>query len=66
MLIELGGLLTIGIAVSFIAFLVWLALRKSRKDRLLNLTLESLKAMNPKEFEYNNSRDSKKTRLQGH
>jgi restriction system protein len=52
MLIELGGLLTIGIAVSFIAFLVWLALRKSRKDRLLNLTLESLKAMTPKEFEY--------------
>jgi hypothetical protein len=45
MLIELGEFLAVGIAVSFIAFLVWLALRKSRKDRLLNLTLESLKAM---------------------
>jgi restriction system protein len=52
MLIELGELLAIGIAISFIAFLVWLALKKSKKDRLLNLTLENLKAMSPKEFEY--------------
>jgi len=52
MLIELGELLAVGIAVSFIVFIVWLALRKSRKDRLLNLTLENLKSMSPKEFEY--------------
>jgi restriction system protein len=52
MLIELGELLAVGIAVTFIAFIVWLALKKSRKDRLLNLTLENLKAMSPKEFEY--------------
>jgi restriction system protein len=48
----LGELLAVGIAVSFIAFLVWLALRKSKHNRLLNLTLEILKAMSPKEFEY--------------
>ena len=52
MLIELGELLTVGISITFIAFLVWLALRKSRKDRLLNLTLENLKSMTPKDFEY--------------
>jgi restriction endonuclease Mrr len=52
MLIELGEFLAIGIAISFIAFLVWLALKKSKKDRLLNLTLKNLKAMSPKEFEY--------------
>jgi restriction system protein len=52
MLIELGELLAVGIAVSFIAFLVWLALRKSKRNRLLNLTLENLKSMTPKEFEY--------------
>jgi restriction endonuclease Mrr len=52
MLIELGELLAIGIAISFIAFLVWLALKKNKKDRLLNLTLENLKAMTPKDFEY--------------
>jgi restriction endonuclease Mrr len=48
----LGEFLAVGIAISFIAFLVWLALRKSRKDRLLNLTLENLKSMTPKDFEY--------------
>jgi restriction system protein len=52
MLIELGELLAVGIAVTFIAFIVWLALRKSKRNRLLNLTLENLKAMSPKEFEY--------------
>ena len=52
MLIELGELLAVGIAISFIAFLVWLALKKNKKDRLLNLTLENLKAMTPKDFEY--------------
>jgi restriction system protein len=52
MLIELGEFLAVGIAVSFIAFLVWLVLKKSKHDRLLNLTLENLKAMSPKEFEY--------------
>jgi restriction system protein len=51
-MLELGELLAVGIAISFIAFLVWLALRKSKHNRLLNLTLENLKAMNPKEFEY--------------
>jgi restriction system protein len=52
MLIELGELLAVGIAVSFIASIVWLALRKTKRNRLLNLTLESLKAMSPKDFEY--------------
>jgi restriction system protein len=52
MLIELGELLAVGIAVSFLSFLVWLALKKSKHDRLLNLTLENLKSMTPKEFEY--------------
>jgi restriction system protein len=52
MLIGLGELLAVGISITFIAFLVWLALRKSRKDRLLNLTLENLKSMTPKDFEY--------------
>jgi hypothetical protein len=52
MLIELGELLAIGIAISFIAFLVWLALKKNKKDRLLNLTLENLKSMTPEDFEY--------------
>jgi restriction system protein len=52
MLIGLGELLAVGISITFIAFIVWLALRKSRKDRLLNLTLENLKSMSPKEFEY--------------
>jgi restriction system protein len=48
----IGELLAVGISITFIAFIVWLALRKSRKDRLLNLTLENLKAMTPKDFEY--------------
>jgi restriction endonuclease Mrr len=48
----IGELLAVGIAVSFIAFIVWLALRKTKRNRLLNLTLESLKSMSPKEFEY--------------
>ena len=52
MLIELGELLVVGIAVTFLSFLIWLALRKTKRNRLLNLTLENLKAMNPKEFEY--------------
>jgi restriction system protein len=52
MLIEVGEFLAVGIAVTFIAFIVWLALKKSKKDRLLNLTLENLKAMTPKDFEY--------------
>ena len=51
-MMVLGELLVVGIAVTFIAFIVWLALKKSKYDKLLNLTLESLKAMNPKEFEY--------------
>jgi restriction endonuclease Mrr len=45
-------LFTVGIAVTSLAFIVWLIVRKSRKDRLLNLTLENLKAMSPKEFGY--------------
>jgi restriction system protein len=52
MLIELGEFLAVGIAVTFIAFIVWLALKKLKHDRLLNLTLDNLKAMSPKEFEY--------------
>jgi restriction endonuclease Mrr len=52
MLIELGELLAVGIAVSFLSFLVWLALKKSKHDRFLNLTLENLKSMTPKDFEY--------------
>jgi restriction system protein len=48
----IGELLVVGIAVTFIAFIVWLALRKSKHNRLLNLTLDSLKSMTPKEFEY--------------
>jgi restriction system protein len=52
MLIELGELLAVGLAFTFIAFLVWLALRKSKRNRLLNLTLKNLKSMTPKEFEY--------------
>ena len=48
----LGEFLVVGIAVTFIAFIVWLALKKSKHDRLLNLTLENLKAMSPKDFEY--------------
>ena len=51
-MLELGELLAVGIAISFIAFLVWLALKKSKRNRLLNLTLDNLKAMSPKEFEY--------------
>jgi restriction system protein len=52
MLIELGEFLAVGIVVSFLSFLIWLALRKTKRDKLLNLTLENLKAMSPKEFEY--------------
>jgi restriction system protein len=48
----LGELLAVGIAVTFLSFLIWLALRKSKRNRLLNLTLENLKSMNPKDFEY--------------
>jgi restriction system protein len=48
----IGELLAVGIAVTFIGFIVWLALKKSKRNRLLNLTLENLKAMSPKEFEY--------------
>jgi restriction system protein len=48
----IGELLAVGIVVTFIGFIVWLALKKSKRNRLLNLTLENLKAMSPKEFEY--------------
>ena len=48
----IGELLAVGIAVTFIGFIVWLALKKSKRNRLLNLTLENLKSMSPKEFEY--------------
>jgi restriction system protein len=51
-MMVLGELLAVGIAVTFLSFLIWLALKKSKKDRLLNLTLENLKAMSPKDFEY--------------
>jgi len=51
-MMVLGEFLVVGIAVTFIAFIVWLALKKSKHDRLLNLTLENLKAMSPKDFEY--------------
>jgi hypothetical protein len=50
MLIELGELLAVGIAVSLIAFLVWLAVRKTKRNRLLNLTLENLKINDTKGF----------------
>jgi len=52
MLITLGEFLAVGITVSFIAFIVWLAVKRSSKNRLLNITLENLKSMSPKDFEY--------------